>query len=137
MDGEVVERRHNIQQLEQYLLTCEQADMPLEHFFAAGLYARKLTIPKNCVLTGAIHKYQHIAILLKGHILVSSEFGKQELKAGDLFITEPGTKRAIAALEDSEFLTVHATTATTVQEAEETLVTNDRCEFERFIEAPK
>lgn len=143
MDGEVVERdtalahRSSIQGLEQFLLTCPQAEMPLRHFFAKGLYARELTIPKDCVLTGAIHKTQHISIVLKGHIAVSSEFGKAEHFAGDVFVTERGTKRAIYAFEDSVFMTVHPTNATTVQEAEADLVTNDFQEIDRLIEAKK
>jgi quercetin dioxygenase-like cupin family protein len=137
MDGQVVERRHNIQQLESFLLTCEQAHMPLRHFFAKGLYARELTIPKGCVLTGAIHKTQHISIVLKGHIAVSSEFGKAEHFAGDVLVTEVGTKRAIFAFEDSVFMTVHPTEATTVAQAEADLVTNDFQEIDRLIEAQK
>lgn len=141
MDGEVVERetalalRSNIQALEQHLLTCVQAEMPLRHFFAKGLYARELTIPKNCVLTGAIHKHQHVNVIVKGDITVATEHGLKRIQAPYVMISEPGTKRAGFAHEDTIWITVHAAEATTPEAAELELVTNDFADYERFIEA--
>lgn len=132
--NEVAERRHSIQQLEQYLLTCEQAVMPLEHFFAAGLYARRLTIPKNCVLTGAIHKFEHINIVLRGDITVVTDEGVKRIQAPYVMVSKPGTKRAGFAHEETEWLTVHACEATTEAEAEALLVTNSFEDYERFLE---
>jgi hypothetical protein len=108
--------------------------MPLEHIFADGLYARQLTIPKNCVLTGAIHKRQHINIIAKGDISVATEHGVKRIKAPYVMISEPGTKRAGFAHEETVWITVHATEAKTEAEAEALLVTNDYAEYERFIE---
>lgn len=136
MDGQVV-ARSNIVELEKFLLTCVQAEMPLRHFFAKGLYARELTIPKHCVLTGAIHKYEHINIVLEGHITVATEDGPRELRAGDVIVSRPGTKRAGFAHERTRWLTVHACEATTPEAAEQELVTNDYAEYERFLEEQK
>lgn len=126
--------RSNIQALEQQLLTCVQAEMPLRHFFAHGLYARELTIPKNCVLTGAIHKHQHINIIVKGDISVATEHGVKRIQAPYVMVSEPGTKRAGFAHEETVWITVHATKAKTEAEAEALLVTNDYADYERFIE---
>lgn len=132
-----VERRSGITGLEQFLLTCVQADMPLAHFFADGLYARQLTIPKHCVLTGAIHKREHINVLLKGDITVATDEGVKRIQAPYVMVSKPGTKRAGFAHEESVWLTVHACEAKDVAEAEALLVTNDYAEYERFLEDHK
>lgn len=133
MDGQVV-TRGNIQALENYLIDCVQAEMPLRHFFAKGLYARELTIPKNCVLTGAIHKHQHINIVVKGDISVVTEEGVKRIQAPYVMVSEPGTKRAGFAHEETVWITVHACEATDVPAAEIELVTNSHQEYERFLE---
>jgi hypothetical protein len=131
---EVSDRRGEIQRLEQFVLTCAQAEMPLRHFFAKGLYARELTIPKHCVLTGAIHKHQHINIIVKGDISVATEHGIKRIQAPYVLISEPGTKRAGFAHEETIWITVHAAEATTPEAAELELVTNEFADYERFLE---
>jgi quercetin dioxygenase-like cupin family protein len=127
-------KRDQIFALERRILECEPAVMPLRHFFADGLYGRELTIPKHCVLTGAIHKRQHINILLKGDITVVTDGEPVRIQAPYVMVSEPGTKRAGFAHEDSVWLTVHACEATDVAAAEDELATNDPQEYERFIE---
>ena len=136
MDGEVAIRA-SIKALEVALLAQPQADMPLAHFFADGLYARQLTIPKHCVLTGAIHKFEHINVILKGDITVATDEGVKRIRAPAVIVSKPGTKRAGFAHEETIWLTVHACEATTQAEAEAMLVTNDYAEYERFLEEQK
>lgn len=124
--------REAIVALEQQLLQCEQADMPVEHYFAKGLYSRALHIPKNCVLTGAIHKEEHINILAKGEITVVTEDGPKRITAPYVMVSRPGTKRAGFAHEDSLWVTVHACEAKDVETAEKLLVTNDYDEWLRI-----
>lgn len=126
--------RGDIFALEKQIAAMPQAEMPVRHFFSGGLYARELSVPKNCVLTGAIHKHDHISILTKGHMIVASERGLQELRAGDVLTCKAGTKRAGFAYEDSVFICLHATEATTPEAAEADLVTNDYAEYELFLE---
>lgn len=135
MDGEVaLVARANIQALEEHLLTCVQAEMPLRHFFAQGLYARELTIPQHCVLTGAIHKFEHINILAKGDMSVATDDGVLRIRAPYVMVSKPGTKRAGFAHEESVWITVHACEAKTEAEAEALLVTNSFQDYERFLE---
>ncbi len=47
------------------------------HYFAHGLYAREITIPKGAVLTGKIHLFEHINVISKGDISVLTEDGGQ------------------------------------------------------------
>jgi hypothetical protein len=124
--------RESIQRLEQEILQCVPADMPLEHFFADGLYARALHIPKNCVLTGAIHKREHINILAKGDITVVTEDGPKRITAPYVMVSRPGTKRAGFAHEDTVWITVHACDEKDVEKVEQLLVTNDYEEWLRI-----
>lgn len=124
--------RDAIRRLEQEILECVQAEMPVEHFFATGLYARSLSIPKNCVLTGAIHKHEHINILAKGDITVVTDDGPVRVKAPCVMVSKPGTKRAGFAHEDCVWVTVHACEAKDVETAERLLVTNDYDEWLRI-----
>lgn len=133
-DVSPIERRAAIERLEDEILQLPQAVMPLEHFFAQGLYARQLTIPKDCVLTGAIHKFEHINVLLKGDMTVVTEDGPRRIQAPYVMVSRPGTKRAGFAHEESIWLTVHACEAKTEAEAEALLVTNSREDYERFLE---
>lgn len=126
--------RQSIVELEQQLLQCVQADMPVEHYFAHGLYARSLHIPKHCVLTGAIHLHEHINILAKGDITVITEDGPKRVTAPAVMVSKPGTKRAGFAHEDSVWITVHACEAKDVETAEKLLVTNDFDEWLRLEE---
>ncbi len=124
--------RDAIRRLEQEILECVPAEMPVEHFFAQGLYARSLSIPKHCVLTGAIHKHEHINILAKGDITVVTDDGPVRIQAPYVMVSRPGTKRAGFAHEDSVWITVHACEASDVESAEQLLVTNDYDEWLRI-----
>lgn len=124
--------REAIKRLETEILQCVPADMPVEHFFAKGLYARSLCIPKHCVLTGAIHKHEHINILAKGDITVVTDDGPRRIQAPCVMVSKPGTKRAGFAHEDSVWVTVHACEAKDVETAEQLLVTNDYDEWLRI-----
>ena len=124
--------RQAIVALEKELLQLPQAEMPVEHYFADGLYGRALHIPKHCCLTGAIHKREHINILAKGEITVLTDDGPQRIKAPYVMVSKPGTKRAGFAHEDCVWITVHACDETEVEKAEAALVTNDYEEWLRL-----
>jgi hypothetical protein len=87
----------------------DSALCPLIHRFADGLYTREIFIPKGMVLTGKIHRYAHPNFLMKGEVIVVTEAGgRQHLIAPLALISPPGTKRAVYALEDTVWVTVHA-----------------------------
>lgn len=90
---------------------------PLSHFFAPGLYARKIEIPATYILVTGIHATEHIAVVSKGSCLVATPKGTIRYEAGDTIITKIGTKRAIYVTEDLVWTTVHAIDASTPEEA--------------------
>lgn len=82
--------------------------MPLTHSFAPGIYVREIFIPKGTILTGKIHRHKHPNFLMSGEVLVVTENGGMEhLKAPMSMISPAWTKRAIKALEDTVWITVH------------------------------
>jgi hypothetical protein len=112
--------------LETYLRQWPQADMPVTHRFAPGVYIRELFIPQGTLLTGAIHKTEHISILLTGRLVFpDGNGGSVEVGAGTMQLTQPGVKQAALALEDTRYLTIHATEETDIDVLEDMLVTND------------
>lgn len=122
--------RGQIEALEAHLLTLPQVALECRHYFASGLYGRELHIPAGTVLTGAIHKREHINIIIKGKIEVATENGAKIIEGPCVIVSPPGTKRVGIALEDTIWMTVHAASAVTVDDAERELVTNSRAEYE-------
>ena len=99
----------------------------LKHHFAeyleeygAGVYARELFIPKGVTIVGKIHRYSHLSFLLKGKIIVISEFSdKITMEAPHTFASPAGSKRAFYALEDSLLTNIHITKTPSEQKLEE------------------
>lgn len=109
------EMRKKILELEAMLLqmppatpgTFGRIEMPVTHHFAPGVYMRELFIPKGTLLTGKIHRTEHLNILAQGEIVVITEDGPKRLKASTVIKSQPGIKRVGYALEDSVWITVH------------------------------
>jgi len=97
-----------VYQLEAELLKLPQIDLPIDHAFCAGMYARTMHIPAGTILTGAIHREESFFLVRKGDLIVSTDDGPKRLGAGDMSISKIGTKRAGIALTDVEVTTFHA-----------------------------
>lgn len=110
-DGQL-DMRNKVNQLEQMVEQLPQIDCPVRNIFAPNIYAREMTIPAGVVLTGAVHKTCHLSILSKGQVRVVSDEGVIELAAPATLISQPGAKRAIFALSEAVWTTIHATTET-------------------------
>jgi quercetin dioxygenase-like cupin family protein len=119
------DHRQQVYALENELLKAPQPVWPVESVFSGGMYARALSIPKNGVLTGAIHKQDHFSVLLKGEMTVTTASGPRRVVAGEFFPCKAGTKRAGFAHEESVWLTIERTDETEVESAQAMLVTND------------
>lgn len=100
--------RERVERLEASIEQMPQVECPVEHFFAPGIYARVMTIPAGVTLTGAAHKTEHLNIVLRGHIAATTLEDVRELKGGAIFVSQPGTKRAGVAVEETVWITVHA-----------------------------
>ena len=102
------EMRQKIDRLEQVMLSLPQFEIEPKHYFADGLYAREIFVPKGTTLTGKIHKTEHLNIISQGDISVMTEHGIKRIKAPYTMVSKPGTKRVGYAHEDTVWTTIHA-----------------------------
>ena len=100
--------RQKIDTLERAMLSMPQMEIDPTHYFADGLYAREIFIPKGTILTGKIHRTEHLNIISKGDISVMTEHGIKRIKAPCTMVSKPGTKRVGYAHEDTVWTTIHA-----------------------------
>lgn len=82
---------------------------PIDPKYGCCTYARQIFLPAGSVVIGKIHRHQHLNFLMTGKVVVATEFGKKFLEAPSVFVSEVGLKRAVRAIEDSIWVTVHLT----------------------------
>ncbi len=124
--------RGKLERLDALLAQVPQTYMPVTHRFSRGVYARELFIPAGTVLTGRIHKYSQINILLRGDISVLTEDGIKRIQAPFVIESPPGTKRAGYAHEDTVWMTICGTDTTDPDVLEDELTTRSYAEYEAF-----
>ena len=108
-------------------------ELPVQHFFIPGCYARALYLPAGTVATGKIHKHPQISILAQGDISVLTEDGMRRVQAPFVLVSPPGVKRAVYAHTDSTWITVHRTDETDVEKVEAELVATSFAEYDEFV----
>lgn len=100
-------------------------ELQTDHFFAEGMYARRLFRKAGVLIVGKVHRREHFYIVTKGSVRVTTDSGVRVLCAGDVLVSAPGTKRACLALEDSVCMTVHRTDKKNLAKIEKELIEND------------
>lgn len=103
--------RAQIDTFEAALLQQPQVNIPVEHRFAEqeNLYAREIVIPAGTLMTGRVHKHQHVSIMISGDMTVLTETGMQRVRGYHCWICPPGTKRVGYAHAETRWITVHHT----------------------------
>ena len=89
----------DLEQLEAVMLQRPQVAAPVTNLFAPGLYWRELAIPAGCLALGHTHKTEHFNVLLAGRVLVLCEGRVTELVAPQVFVSPPGVRKLVLALE--------------------------------------
>ena len=100
-------------------------DMVTDHFFADGMYSRRVFRKAGTLIIGKVHKKDHFFICTKGEIIAWTENGMKKLSAGDIIECKQGTKRVTLATMDSIGTTVHRTDKTNLDEIEAELIEPD------------
>lgn len=113
--------REQILDIERYILQCPQVGTPIRHYFSPGIYAREMFIPAGTVLTGAVHKTEHISLFV-GDITVLTDGGMQRLTGHHTFVSKPGAKRVGYAHADTWCTGFFATNETDISKLESELV---------------
>ena len=109
--------------------------VPINHFFMDGVYVREMTMFKDTIVVGAIHKHLHMCFLLKGHLAVASEAGVNEYKAPCYIIAEPGEKRVLYAYEESVWYNTHKNedNIKDIDQLEKNIVAVNYEDYEQYI----
>lgn len=115
--------RQKILSMEAFMLEQPQVEIPVVHHFSEGIYAREITAPAGVMMTGMVHKFEHLNIMSKGEVSVLTEDGIKRFKAPCTFVSQPGTKRIGYVHEEMVWTTIHATTETDIDKLEAQLVT--------------
>lgn len=108
----VVPARERVDRLEAAMLALPQTECPVRHHFAPGVYAREITIPKDTVLVGVVHKRDNLVVLSAGRLRLVTDDGTVEIAAPHTLLCKAGAKNAAVALEDSVWTNFFATDET-------------------------
>jgi hypothetical protein len=114
--------QNQLMAMDAFMLEQPQVDIPVRHYFAPGVYAREITAPAGTIVSGKVHKTEHLNIMSKGEISVLTEDGVKRFKAPYTFVSKPGTKRIAYVHEEMVWTTVHHTHETDVAKIECDLV---------------
>ena len=135
--------RDKIDQLEDALMHySEELDLvvgdsemfPLKHTFVDGLYIREMEIKKDHFVIGKLQKSEHLWMLLKGHLTVTTLEGTQDY-IGPCYIKSPGgIKRAMYAHEDSVFVNIYPNpdNKEDLDKIEDTWIAKNYLEYEQY-----
>lgn len=115
--------RAQIDAFEAHMAQMPQIDIPVQHRFAPqqSLYAREIVIPKDTLMTGRVHKHQHVSVMIRGDMTVLTDKGMERISGYHCWVCEPGTKRVGYAHEETVWLTVHHTEHTEPEGIEDVL----------------
>lgn len=96
-----------------------ELDLPLDHYFAKGLYGRRIYCPAGTTVITKTHMSHHISVALLGTCTVFDDKGnKSVITAPGVWVTEPGTVRAIYCHDKVQWFTAHATEKDNVEDVE-------------------
>lgn len=95
-----------------------QVPIPTDHVLHGGLYARTIVIPAGVLLTGAFIKVPTL-LVFDGHAHVNTTGEGLELCGRHVLAASAGRRQVFMAHEDTSLTMVFATSATTVDQAEE------------------
>ena len=116
-------------------IVSDSALIPIRHFFMDGVYVREMTMYKDTIVVGAIHKHLHMCFLLTGKITVVNEEETVDHIAPCFIVSTPGIKRVLYAHEDSIWYNTHKNPSNTeeVEELEKDIVAISYKEYEQYI----
>lgn len=131
------EVRELIAAFENEMLLMGQLDIPIAHHFSKGVYARQMTMPKNSLIVGKIHKFENLNILSKGEVTVLSIDGMFRVKAPYTVVSSPGVKRLMFAHEETVWTTILGTGEKDVDKIEEDFIAKSYDEVVYSLEDKK
>jgi hypothetical protein len=102
-----------------------QYEPDTKHYFHGGMYCREVFRDAGVLIVGAVHKKEHFYLIVSGTVAITTDDGVQEVTGPYLFLSKPGTKRAVYAITDALCMTFHRVESSNVEDAEAELVEHD------------
>ncbi len=109
--------RENIHVLEQAMAAgiASGALQPVvctwRHYFSPGIYIREITMPAGSIITGQIHRHEHLNIIVRGdvHVITQDGWKRITVAPGEHFVmsSPAGMKRALRTYAETTWMTVH------------------------------
>jgi len=133
---EIKDARTRIDALEREMARHPQVELTIRHYFASGLYAREMLVPKGVLMSGLVHRTETIGIMVRGQMLIFGDDGvRVKVKAPHTHVGKPGTKRVGYAIEDVVWTTLHRTDLTNLAdiEKEQFFITDDSINMFDFV----
>ena len=107
----VVLHRARFNELERRILQGEQLPdeiTKVTESVSGNMYYREMTIPKNGIITGAIYKFDHIEIMIRGDIdILSADGSVKNYKGHNVIEAKAGKRQAGYAREDTVWATIN------------------------------
>lgn len=97
-------------------------DGRVQHFFAAGVYAKETHIPADHCFTQHVHSYDHMSILAKGWVVVRLDGVETEYEAPACIHIEAGKNHEVTGITDSVWYCIHATEETDPEKIDKVLI---------------
>jgi len=129
--------RQKVERLQAELAKLPQYEPPTKHYFHAGMYCREVWREAGVLVVGKVHKKEHFYLIVSGTVVITSDDGVERVTGPKLFMSKPGTKRAVLAETDALCMTFHVLDATTVEDAETELVEPDELSMYDALNRPK
>jgi hypothetical protein len=127
--------RDKIIKWENFARLQPQLELEVNHYFSHGVYARELLIPADTILTGEIHKFSNLNILIKGSIQVSIGDKIETIHAPFVVVSPPGTKRIAHTITDCVWMTIHGTHERNVDKIKEMFIADSEKDWLEFSNA--
>lgn len=125
--------RAKILEYEEFAKKHTQIEIPVTHRIHGGMYMREITIPKDCLITGQIYKFNHFDVMISGDITVSTDTGERKrFKGYNVFNGMHGKKRAGYAHEDTTWITIHPFTGADGEEIQKKITAESFEELREF-----
>lgn len=111
-----------VKTLQMELSKLPQYQPETNHYFHGGMYCREVFRHAGVLVVGAVHKKEHMYLIVSGTVSITTDDGVQTVTGPHLFLSKPGTKRAVFAETDALCMTFHAMEEKSIEEAEAELV---------------
>lgn len=108
----------NIKMLAATVSGMPEDGITYKHHVGGGVYLREVDLKANTLAVGAKHLQETMAFLSKGTIYLYTEEGRRKVEAPAVFVSPAGVQRAVFAITDAIFTTVHPLEGRTIEQIE-------------------